>query len=303
MGKRCPIYKYQCVDGKCVNHSIKCDSSWAKCGSLRRGAVYCGKKNGDNCVTSDRDCMRPCGFSNLRHYNYTKPCLDYPGKCAYSSRYCVQKPKPCRSDEKRCSNGTCVKYKGYCDICMGYRCQDTGKCYDFFRKCNNIPDCLDRSDELNCPKTNDRPRQDSGYDSLEMLLGSLGAAILITLMILRGWWMLNKSRRRHQEEAAILASNRRLSQYEPARPVRGGAGQEFEMPRMPVTPANDNLGFVPVTRPTTGYSFQEPAGPLPTVAPPPSYSEVVTNQDQYKRADPELPTYEESAHFPPTHPP
>lgn len=67
----------------------------------------------------------------LNHTNYKVHCA-CPSELllGFDGRKCVQ-PKECRTDEFRCTTGACI---------------------DSTWRCNGTPDCLDESDEQNCPK-------------------------------------------------------------------------------------------------------------------------------------------------------
>ncbi|XP_076230674.1 terribly reduced optic lobes isoform X32 [Nomia melanderi] len=134
----CPSMDFTCSDGSCISKSSVCDGL-------------------DDCPMAEDElyCERECTPTQFK-------CLT--GKCIEGVYRCDGRPDcPDHSDED-CANETIthvtqpttLPWPGWtaqstreCDPSREMRCDD-GKCVLLRRKCDNIFDCLDGSDELGC---------------------------------------------------------------------------------------------------------------------------------------------------------
>uniref|UniRef100_A0ACB8EXP6 Sortilin- receptor n=1 Tax=Sphaerodactylus townsendi TaxID=933632 RepID=A0ACB8EXP6_9SAUR len=185
--RTCDLFSFQCQNGMCISLVWKCDgmddcgddSDEANCENPTE-APNCSRyyqfqcENG-HCIPNrwrcdeENDCgdwsdEKECGGSEIIPITTSAPATCSPNHFRCNSGACIMNSWACDgyrdcadgSDEEACptaligASSTSSSLAGRCSR-FEFECQEMKKCVPNWKRCDNLKDCQDGTDELNCP--------------------------------------------------------------------------------------------------------------------------------------------------------
>ncbi|CAH1779900.1 unnamed protein product [Owenia fusiformis] len=291
----CDLYRYfPCSNDRCVSRDTMCD-----------GTNHCGDNSDESLASCEASKIKVCKpYETLCSNKYqcvpsTKICDDWPD-CQRTSSETIS------SDELNCKVTTVSSStSNSCVAPTWFEC-DNGQCIHNWKKCDNIVDCEDKSDEKSA--ICDKETSSNGYNYWQVVMPvglSLCIALFLCVLILcmRSLYKRKQRRRRMQAARSNLSTINRSS---PAGAAPGTGRQTqisfsitstelgFDMPDRQAPPSYDDTMRY---EGNVNMAFSNSMGRLnlDDLPPPPAYTplNVTATQNDDNSEPPVAPTRSE----------